>query len=304
MSISDSLLKDADKCRFININLRHRKNTASEWASLRAEIEDFFTEDQAAKFCRKMINRASDYTEAFHRVRLFFIKYLVGGGDINSTVSRYADLYSGPVAALFIMTHDSLDDVLDVDIAYVIDSLKKHGKLSEIFKETSESAGEMCDNIFQQFLDTQVKIQDPIDGRQVTQTIRQVLNNTNDESKTCLHQYGIYWIDSENRIKLKNNNRYLTGMFKDFGYANYKKILKGIKGAELPQTPRWFGSEQMKGLEIPYNPKATPVSGSKKPEIITEKLTHYEIEKEVSSISVEVGSAVQQKEFNVDDFLV
>ena len=293
MSISDSLLKDADKCRFININLRHRQTTATEWSSLRSEIEEFFTEEQAARFCRRMIMRANDYTELFHRIRSFFSKYLGGSKDTNSTISRYADLYSGPMAAFFIMTHDSLDDVMDVDIAHIIDSLKKRGKLTEMFVETSDSGGEMCDSMFQQFLDTQLKVQDPQDGRQVTQTIRQVLNNNNDTSKTCLHQYGIYWIDSENKIKLKNNNVYLLSIFKEFGFMNYKKMLRGIKGAELPQIPRWFGSEQMKGLEIPYNPKAAPEPaspGTPGPSIITPSLTHYEKEKEVATIPIAVGT--------------
>jgi hypothetical protein len=252
LSISDSVTAEADRERFIYISTRHSGDSSSNWGELKKELKDTFTDNFAAKMCFTMVKHAKEFIVMHNYVREKFIAYAKAGGTTTQSISRYADLYASPISAMFILTGFYAPS--DIDQAYmdsIFESLRKCGKLSGIHYETAEDSGDTSINIYNQFLDTQLQVEDLSDGRSSKKTIREVLDNDIDQLKICLRKYGIYWIPDKNCMRLKLRSVYLIEIFKSFGYQNYKKMLLGVPGAKEGRAKK-FGKEVLKGIEIPY----------------------------------------------------
>ena len=252
LSISDSVTSEADRERFININLRHTGTSAEEWTELRCDLQKFFTQEMACKFVLRMVQKAEYYNDLFHQVRDMFIAYVKATRkETTASLSRIADLYTSPITVFTLMT---TDDIGDVNYGYIEEMFKyldKAGRLGDTDKDTADDEGNMSVALFNQMLDTVIPVR--IDSTIFNKRIRDVLNDDPmDTEKECLRAYGIYYLHDKRVIKLKNKNQYLLDIFKKFNYINYRKVLLGVPGASVGTDINRYG-EHFRGIEIPYN---------------------------------------------------
>ena len=290
-SISDSVVAEADKERFIFFGLKHRNDTAEQWASLKDRIRTMITPELAAKFCRRMMNRAKDYLTLFHDVRSALIEFWKRDKrGTNQSVSRYADLYAGPIAAHFIMTRDTVDE-LDIENDYfrLFRWLDTAGKLHGVFLSTADNFGNMSVALYNLFLDSLVKIEDSSTGRTATRRIRDVMDDDLDALKTSLNIYGIYYLPNTGHIKLKSSSRFLLDLFNGLGYRNFGKILAGVPDAIYPGPDRRVGKEHFRGIELPY---PLLMDGEVRASSIISMALDQPVEKEVGTINDDLMSVL------------
>jgi hypothetical protein len=264
LSISDSIMLEQDAERFIPISLKQSSSSAKEWADLEKDLKSFFTEEMGAKFCARMIENAWIFNNICDKSEQEFVKYFTKKYEhVPKNLQRIAQLYATPMAAIFCMLTDDIKSVEDI-VEYIeplLISLDNAGKVGTFVEtddnEIEENAGDMAVSVYNKFLDSQVRL--TVDDRSVTYTIREFLDSdTLDEHKKPLQQYGLYYIPKHKRIKFKMKNSYLVQLFSDIGYPNYSQILRNVPGAASGLS-RAFGTEVLKGLELPY-----PVEISKK----------------------------------------
>lgn len=253
LSISNSIVNEQDKERFIRIQLDHRGDTTHSWFDTRKKLENFFTPMLGARICKRMAHYAMEYLTLCKDVEQSLIEYFTPLlKNKSKNISRYARLFSGPMSAFLICLYDPCKITKDHYIP-LFKSIIKSNKLGEITEESNEeeTSGNMSVSVWNTFLDTQLSVS--VDTKSSVATIREVLENSfYGDNKECLRKYGIYYLPNVKRVKLKNKNQYLIDIFDKIGFRDYKGILKTIPGIVIPQYPAYIMGEKFRGIEIPY----------------------------------------------------
>ena len=243
-SISESLITDADRERFILIKMR--SNGDNSWDDIKHRLTKITNSDIPEKIAWTMYKNSPHFLNSISIIRKAFMNIDSDKELISSKLTRFSDLYSIPLAGFYTLLNK--DTITQEDATKLVLNLYKGGYFEGVLKEDSESFGSTAEELYSNLM------AHPIPYKGQVFTVEDILlqNGSEIPERDVLLPYGIIPVTRNNVIKIQVRNQNLINILRPYGYANPKIFLE-LPGAKNPKAPVTVNRKSYKGIEIPFN---------------------------------------------------